>query len=149
MRLKPHIIAVANTATLRQIVDDYELIVDDKRKRQALADAISSARCCQTEDLLGYLAESEVKQACASVGIDARGRKNALIARLLEAVTPAPAVTPKENRLLNRMQQTCNWVHPMHLLMSRNTDLSRLKATRCSTGAVSARLPQRSIIRRS
>lgn len=98
MRLKPHIIAVANTATLRQIVDDYELIVDDKRKRQALADAISSSRRCQPEGLLGYLSEQEVKQVCESAGIDARGRKNALIERLLEAVTPAPAVTPKDKQ---------------------------------------------------
>ena len=37
MRLKPHIIAVASTATLRQMVDDYELAVKDKRQRQALA----------------------------------------------------------------------------------------------------------------
>lgn len=100
MRLKPHIIAVASTATLRQLVDDYELIVDDKRKRQALVDAISSSRRCRPEVLLGYLGELEVKQVCESAGIDARGRKNALIARLLEAVIPAPAVTPKEKQII-------------------------------------------------
>lgn len=62
MRLKPHILSVASTTTLRQIAEDFELAVVDKRKRQALIDAISSARRCQPEDLLGYLGEPEVKQ---------------------------------------------------------------------------------------
>jgi len=90
MRLKPHILTVASTAILRQIVEDFELSVADKRKRQALLDAISSARRCQTEDLLGYLAESEVKQVCEAAGVDSSGRKNTLIARLLEAASPTP-----------------------------------------------------------
>lgn len=96
MRLKPHILNVASTATLRQIVEDLELSVADKRKRQALIDAISSARRCQPEDLLGYLGEPEVKRVCEAAGVDSRGRKNALIARLVEAVSPAsaPATAP-------------------------------------------------------
>ena len=90
MRLKPNIIAVASTSTLRQIVDDYDLSVEDKRKRQALADVISSARRCKPEELLDYLDESEVKQVCEAVGVESKGRKNALIARLLETASPAP-----------------------------------------------------------
>lgn len=91
MRLKPHILTVASTATLRQIVENFELSVADKRKRHARIDAISSARRCQPEDLLGYLGEPEVKQMCEAAGVDSRGRKNALIARLVEATSPAPA----------------------------------------------------------
>jgi len=68
MRLKPDIIAVATTSTLRRIVGDYELSVEDKRKRQALVDAISSARRCKPEELLGYLGESEIKQVCEATG---------------------------------------------------------------------------------
>lgn len=90
MRLKPHILTVASTATLRQIAEDFELSVEDKRKRQPLIDAISSARRCQPEDLLAYLGEPEVKQVCEAAGVDSRGRKNALISRLLEAASPAP-----------------------------------------------------------
>lgn len=98
MRLKPHILTVASTATLRQIVEDFELSVPDKRKRQALIDAISSSRRCQPEDLLGYLGEPEVKQVCEAAGVDSRGRKNALIARLVEAASPAsaPVTTPPQ-----------------------------------------------------
>lgn len=107
MRLKPHIIAVASTATLRQIVDDYELNVEDRRKRQALADAISSARRCKPEELLSYLGESEVKQVCEESGVESRGRKNVLIARLLVAASPAPPPAPipprkHQTKILNK-----------------------------------------------
>lgn len=98
MRLKPHIVTVASTATLRQIADDYELAVSDKRQRQVLADAVSSARRCNPEELLGYLNEAEVKQVCEAAGVDSRGRKNALVARLLEAASPSAPPTPKPSR---------------------------------------------------
>lgn len=108
MRLKPNIIAVASTSTLRQIVDDYELRVEDKRKRQALADVISSARRCKPDELLAYLDESEVKQVCEAVGVESRGRKNALIARLLEAFSserPTATQPPQtiQPRILNQL----------------------------------------------
>ena len=107
MRLKQHIITVASTATLRQMVHDYELAVGDKRQRKSLADAISSARRCTPEELLGYLTETEVKQVCEETGVDPKGRKNALIARLLEAASPAspPAPTPSriaQSRTINQ-----------------------------------------------
>nr|WP_295080753.1 site-specific DNA-methyltransferase [uncultured Roseateles sp.] len=98
MRLKPNIIAAASTSKLRQIVDDYELSVRDKRKREVLVDAISSARRCKPEELLGYLNESEVKQVCETSGIESRGRKNALIARLLEFASPAQPAEQKPPR---------------------------------------------------
>ena len=47
MRLKQHILTVVSIATLRHIVEDFDLSVADKRKRQALIDAIASARRCQ------------------------------------------------------------------------------------------------------
>lgn len=102
MRLKPHIITVANTSTLRQMVDDYELAVKDKRQRQALADAIASARRCKPEELLGYLDEAAVKQVCDAVGIESKGRKKALIARLLEATTPVPPSPPPTRNCTER-----------------------------------------------
>jgi len=96
MRLKPHILTVASTAMLRQVVDDYELAVSDKRQRQALADAVSSARRCSPEELLGYLNEAEVKLVCEAVGVDSKGRRKALMARLLEPASPTarPTSTP-------------------------------------------------------
>jgi DNA modification methylase len=98
MRLKPHILAAASTACLRQIAEDFELSVADKRKRQALIEAISSARRCQPENLLGYLGEPEVKDVCEAAGVDSKGRKNALIARLLNGASPTPAPAPTATR---------------------------------------------------
>lgn len=98
MRLKPHIITVASTAMLRQIVNDYELAVSDKRQRHGLIDAVSSARRCNPKELLGYLNEAEVKLVCEAAGVDSKGRKNALVARLLEAASPTAQPTPKPER---------------------------------------------------
>ena len=59
MRLKPHILTVARTPTLRQIAEDFEII--------------SSARRCQPEDLLGDLGEPETKQVYEAAGVESRG----------------------------------------------------------------------------
>ena len=115
MRLKPHILKVASITALRQIAEDFKLSVNDKRKRRALVDAISSARSCQPGHLLGFLGEPEVKQVCEAAGIDSRGRKNALIAQLLEAGSPAPAVTP--SRPLDNHLKTFNHL-PKRITMS-------------------------------
>lgn len=125
MRLKPHILTVASTATLRQIAEDFELSVADKRKRQALIDAISSARRCQPEDLLSYLGEPEVKQVCEAAGVDSRGRKNALIARLLEAASPASAPAPTPIRPSTGHPKTLN--HP-----SKKTTMSDQQPTQAN-----------------
>ena len=90
MRLKSIIITIASTSALRQIVHDYKLIIEDKRKRQTLADATTAARRCGPEELLDYLNETEVKQVCEAVGVESRGRKNVLIVRLLEGARSAP-----------------------------------------------------------
>lgn len=100
MKLKSNIVAVASTEALRQIADDYELSVDDKRKRQALVDAISSARRCKPEELLGYLNEAEVKQVCEALGVESKGRKKALIARLLDATSPQSSHAPTPSRII-------------------------------------------------
>jgi hypothetical protein len=100
MKLKPNIVAVASTEALRQIADDYELSVDDKRKRQALVDAISSARRCKPEELLGYLNETEVKRVCEALGVESKGRKKALLARLLEAASPPSSPALKASRII-------------------------------------------------
>jgi adenine-specific DNA-methyltransferase len=95
MRLKTTILDVTSTETLRQIVVDFELPISKKSKRQDLMNAISSARRCRLEDLLDYLGEPEVKEVCDAAGVESRGRRGALVERLLEAASPAPASTQK------------------------------------------------------
>jgi hypothetical protein len=101
MRLKANILAVASSATLRQIAEDLELSISDRRRRQTLIDSIASTRRCHPGDILGYLSEPEIKQVCEAVGIDSSGRKNTLIARLLEAAVLTREPIARARRLVD------------------------------------------------
>lgn len=98
MKLKLHILSVASTATLRQIAEDFELSVADKRRRQALIEAVSLERRCQPKELLSYLREPDVKRVCEAAGVDGKGRRNELIDRLLEVASRTLAPVPKYSR---------------------------------------------------
>lgn len=137
MRLKPHILTVASTATLRQIVEDFDLSVADKRKRQALIDGISSARRCQPEDLLGYLGEPEVKQVCEAAGVDSRGRKTALIARLIEAASPSPAPVTTPPRPSTRHPRTFNHLSKRTTMSDQQPAQANLQLATPTTGTAS------------
>jgi len=92
--LKSQAVRQASIELLRKIAEDFQLDVD-RRKRADLEQAIISARSCKLEFLLGRLSEQEIKQVCEAVGADPKGRKNALIERLLGARAAAP---PKQDR---------------------------------------------------
>ena len=110
MRIKPHIVSVASTATLRQIVDDFELEIADKRKREVLESTIARARKCKLDELLAYLSEQEIKEVCVAVGVDAKGRKNSLIERLLgnDSVPLATKAAPEPKRISNSRTAVTN-----------------------------------------
>jgi hypothetical protein len=84
MPTKKAVVTTASTKLLRQISSLYELTVTDRRSREALQNAVLSSRKCKIDNLLANLTEQEVKAVCKVVGVDSRGRKNLLIARLLE-----------------------------------------------------------------
>lgn len=92
--LKGYIVHAASTALLRQIAADFDLDVADRRKRDDLERAIASARRCTPEALLGLLTEQEVKQVCEAAGIELKGRKHALIERLLGSQPPSGREPP-------------------------------------------------------
>lgn len=98
-RLKGYIVQVASTASLRQIAMNFELKVGDRRKRDHLEQAIKLARQCTPETLLSLLTEQEVKQVCDAAGIEPRGRKTALIERLLSNQPSSNAARPQETRI--------------------------------------------------
>jgi adenine-specific DNA-methyltransferase len=108
MRLKPQILTVCKTLTLRQIAEDFELTVDDRRRRQVLIDAISSARRCQPGALLDYLVESEIKQVCQAVDVESKGRKNALIERLLAAASRVSKQATRSEKATNIQRSSPN-----------------------------------------
>lgn len=95
MRLKLHIISVASIATLRQIADDFELTIEDRRQRDGLEDAISAARRCTPEELLRYLGEAEVKMVCEAANVSSKGRRGELVSRLLAVASPVRANKPE------------------------------------------------------
>lgn len=82
MNLKHAIVSVASTNLLKKIVKDYSAEVDDWRKRELLEKAITSKGRFKFDDLLSYLNEQEVKSLCEKLGIDSKGRRQDLIARL-------------------------------------------------------------------
>ena len=86
--LKGYIVQAASSALLREIAEDFELEIADRRKRSDLERAIASARRCTPEALLKLLSEQEVKQVCEAAGIESRGRKTALIEALLSGQPP-------------------------------------------------------------
>ncbi len=86
MRLKQAILNVMDADTLRQVVEEYELEVADRRKIDHLSDAISRAKRTRPNELLEYLSEQEVKRVCELMEIDLTGRRRTLIERLLSDV---------------------------------------------------------------
>lgn len=82
-KLKAYIVQTISAALLREIAEDFDLDVEDWRKRDDLERAIKSAQRCKPDALLNYMTEQEVKQVCEEAGIKSKGRKAALIQRLL------------------------------------------------------------------
>lgn len=85
MRLKDAILAVMQRDDLKTVVQDYEIDGVDQRSREAMADALRSARRVRVDGLLEYLSEPQVKTVCEHYGVTATGRRRMLIERLIEA----------------------------------------------------------------
>ena len=75
--------AVANAAKLEQV---------DRRSVQSMRDALARSRRVQPEMLLNAMVEGQVKVVCEYMGIDQKGRKKALIRRLLGETSPNHAL---------------------------------------------------------
>ena len=97
--LNRYIVRAASTALLRQIVEDFKLEVGDRRRRSELEWAITSARRCKPEALLTLLTEQEVKQVCEAAGVQPKGRKTALIERLLGSQPPNGGASARRARV--------------------------------------------------
>jgi len=94
MKLRDAILAVMGRYALRSVADDYQLTVADRRSVEALRDAVAAAAEATSADLLCYLYEGEIKQVANAVGVDPKGRRKVVVARLLAA----PAAGGKPNR---------------------------------------------------
>jgi len=83
MKLKHAMLEVMDRDTLKEVVDALEIEGVDRRSVQEMAARVSRARRATPEFLLEFLNEPQVKEVCELVGIDSRGRRKALVERLL------------------------------------------------------------------
>lgn len=83
MKLKQAIIETMGRDDLKAVCADLELDDVDRRSREGMAAVVSRSRRARPDALLEYLGEKQVKAVCDLVGVPARGRRGALIKRLL------------------------------------------------------------------
>ena len=86
MTLKSAILAVMDRDTLKAVVDDLEIEEIDRRSVEAMRAKVSRSRRASPEVLIAYLNEGQVKAVCEEMGIDPKGRRNALAERLLASM---------------------------------------------------------------
>ena len=83
MSLKKTILAVMSRDELKAAVDAAGLEGVGRVSKQPMRDALARSRKVQPEMLLTTMTEGQVKVVCERMGMDSKGRKNALIRRLL------------------------------------------------------------------
>ncbi len=89
MGLKRAIIDEMKVKQLRKAVQQLELAVDSYRDKESLAGALRKSRRATAETLVEFLSEKDVKRLCDRQGVESRGRRRELIARLLESTGTA------------------------------------------------------------
>jgi hypothetical protein len=91
MKLKKAIIEIMDRDQLKQVCDELELTDVDRRSRDDMARKVSRNHRAFPEWLFQYLMEPEVKAVCELMGVSSKGRRNALIARLISPKTAEKA----------------------------------------------------------
>ena len=95
MKLKKAILAVMDRNTLKAVVDDLEIEEVDRRSVEAMRARVSRSRRAGSEVLIEFLNERQVKAVCEEMGIDPKGRRNAILDRLLASIK-------KEEKMLKK-----------------------------------------------
>lgn len=96
MKLKHAIIEIMDRDLLKAVCDDLEIDGIDRRSREDMAAAVSRARRAKPEELIEYLSEKQVKAVCELMRIEARGRRRALVERLLNGTEAAYGVDVRD-----------------------------------------------------
>lgn len=86
MRLKRAIIEGMKAKQLRKAVRELDVPVDSYREKESLTTGLVKSRRATAESLLEFLSEKDVKRLCDRRGVDSKGRRKDLIARLLRSV---------------------------------------------------------------
>ena len=83
MGLKQAVIDLMAVRQLRAAVRKLDVSVEDYRQKRSLAAGLRRSRRATAEALLEFLSEKEVKRLCRGRGVDSKGRRRVLVARLL------------------------------------------------------------------
>lgn len=81
--LKHAILSNMGRETLKRAVDDLQLDGIDRRSVGGMTAGLSRAHRATPEVLVEYLSEAQVKQVADALGVESRGRRAALIGKLL------------------------------------------------------------------
>ena len=88
MSLKKTVLAVLGRDELKAAVDAAGLEGVDRRSVEPMRAALAKSRAVRPETLLAAMVEGQVKVVCERMGIDQKGRKKALIERLVNNDKP-------------------------------------------------------------
>lgn len=107
MKLKPAILSVLSRDDLKRIVDDLAIANVDRRRVDAMRDAVARSRKLLPKDLLGYARKDQLAAICALVGKPGNGRREELVARLVEngEVVKQETANSRKNGMLQKSQQ--------------------------------------------
>ena len=83
MRLKQAIIEGMKAKQLRKAARKLKVPVESYREKESLVAGLANSRRATAEALLEFLSEKDVKRVCDRRGVDSKGRRQELIARLL------------------------------------------------------------------
>lgn len=84
MKLKKYVIKTMNRNDLKRVVDSLDITTVDRRDRGSMAKSVGRRQDIDSKYLMRFLTETQVKEVCERLGLEPRGRKNALIKKLLK-----------------------------------------------------------------
>ena len=87
MKLKKAILSIMARDNMKAAINYLEIKDVDRRSVKDMKAKLSGSRRADSEFLLGYTNEKQVKEICEKVGISSTGRRNALIVELLSLDT--------------------------------------------------------------
>ena len=91
MPSKREVLALLNREELVSVVEQFELSVADRRKKDELLEAVASSKKATLAQVLQELPRDRLKDLCRGLGLDESGREKAALVERLTGSSPAPA----------------------------------------------------------
>ena len=151
MPTKRSILDNLTTRELRTAVAGYELVVDDRRVRVQLIDALARSRKTRIDEILQALKRDRLKVMCRALDLDDRGREKAeIVARLTGGIGKSQdrgKVPPRNgrrgaaetgNRTNDESERERHRVRPERSVRARSDEAVQPKRQRRGVGSVTA-----------